>query len=472
MTKKIYAVILCFALVAGVIYAASFQGDSDDASLTIGTKKENIVIWYTDDAIGDYLAKEAVAYYEATGVRVTVEQVTGLQYLEQIQEAVLEEDTSAPDLYVVTNDILEKAALSNLAATITDPEALVSSNYFSEAALSAVRYQGDYVGYPLYFETSIFLYNASYLETVAETTLEDEINTAMAEEAQAAADGATSTEELEAIGEDTEDATEAISEEDVVAKAAEILPATISDIMTFADSYDAPENVESIFEWDVTDIFYTYFIVGGAMDVGGEDGDDATIMDIYNEDAVTALTLYQSLNQFFSIDTTEVEYEDVLQEFVEGKILFTIATTDAIATLESATKSGEFTGTYQVAEIPDVDDTIASRSLSVTNCIAINGFSEKQALANDFASFILESQTQDFYTITGKIGAKTDVEYDNEAIYAALTEYATSIPMPKLMKTAGFWARLEVAFSEIWNGEDVDSILSELDETVKRQVAE
>ena len=39
-----------------------------------------------------------------------------------------------------------------------------------------------------------------------------------------------------------------------------MIPATIDDILTFADEYDAPEQVEAVFKWDVSDIFYNYFI--------------------------------------------------------------------------------------------------------------------------------------------------------------------------------------------------------------------
>ena len=60
----------------------------------------------------------------------------------------------------------------------------------------------------------------------------------------------------------------------------EALPKTIDDILAFADVYDAPEQVEAIFKWDVSDIFYNYFFVGNYIDVGGVSG-DRTIPSIY-----------------------------------------------------------------------------------------------------------------------------------------------------------------------------------------------
>ena len=73
--------------------------------------------------------------------------------------------------------------------------------------------------------------------------------------------------------------------------------------------------------------------------------------------------------------------------------------------------------------------------------------------------------------MTDKIPAKTDIQYENTAIYAALDEYAMSIPMPKMMRTSSFWAQLEIAFTKVWDGEDVDATLLNLDQTVREQIA-
>ena len=40
-----------------------------------------------------------------------------------------------------------------------------------------------------------------------------------------------------------------------------MIPSTIDDILSFADSYDAPEQVEAVFKWDGR-YFYNYFFVG------------------------------------------------------------------------------------------------------------------------------------------------------------------------------------------------------------------
>ena len=77
-----------------------------------------------------------------------------------------------------------------------------------------------------------------------------------------------------------------ITEEQIEEKKAALVPATMDGILTFAESYEAPETVEAVFKWDVSDIFYNYFIVGASIDVGGINGDDSGIIDIYNQKVI------------------------------------------------------------------------------------------------------------------------------------------------------------------------------------------
>ena len=284
-------------------------------------------------------------------------------------------------------------------------------------------------------------------------------------------DSAESVEELDMTVSADAVSDEPISEEMILDKELELVPVSMDRILTFAESYDAPENVEAVFKWDVSDIFYNYFIVGDTINIGGKNGDDFNQIDIYNQPTIDCLLKYQELNQFFSIDSASVSYEEVLQDFIDGKIVFTVATTDAINRLKQAKEKGEFQYDYAITSIPQVSDELNSRSLSVTDALVINGYSASTDAANRFASYLISGQGEDFYTLTDKIPAKTDIQYENTAIYAALDEYAMSIPMPKMMRTSSFWAQLEIAFTKVWDGEDVDATLLNLDQTVREQIA-
>lgn len=73
--------------------------------------------------------------------------VSGLEYLETINQDSLQTN-SYPDLYIISNDCLEKAYLAGLASPVKDEAGLVSEENFSRPALEAVTYKDRLVGYP------------------------------------------------------------------------------------------------------------------------------------------------------------------------------------------------------------------------------------------------------------------------------------------------------------------------------------
>ena len=83
-----------------------------------------------------------------------------------------------------------------------------------------------------------------------------------------------------------------------------------------AETEEVSEAVEAVFKWDVNDIFYNYFFVGGYINIGGAAGDDPSQIDIYNSDAIRCMNIYQQLNQFFAIDAENITYDSVMDDFI------------------------------------------------------------------------------------------------------------------------------------------------------------
>ncbi|MDE7247045.1 MAG: extracellular solute-binding protein [Lachnospiraceae bacterium] len=474
--KKRLIMILAIALIAGGLYGAGKFGllarheeteaEAETEESLFG-HRETLYLWYADETLTDYLNSVAVSYSEyQKEVRVVPVYTQGLEYLETINQASLQTE-EVPDLYIVSNDSLEKAYLGGLACEVKLPEGVLPmADMVPQSAVHAVTYHDKQIGYPFYYETSCLLYNRTYLEDWARAQIEAERDLALAEDAQEQADSGEVEEEIQEAHEQEE-----ISAEDVRAKVEETIPQTIDEILAFADVYDAPEQVEAIFKWDVSDIFYNYFIVGNYIDVGGENGDNADSIHIYNENAIRALRVYQNLNQFFSIDTKEISYDGVLQDFLDGKIVYTVATSDALSKLEKAREEGEFAYDYGVSRVPDVSEELKSSSLSVTQCVAVNGYSTKKEMANDFAVYLALYNTDDLYTRTGKLPVFHDGNiYDDPNAAAFLEEYGRSVPMPKMIETSNFWVELEIAFAKIWDGDDANDELKALSEQIMGQV--
>lgn len=423
--KRLLAAAGIAAALGAMIYAAAAS------RIVPGTTAQNgllhrptLTLWYTDEKMEDYLASVALDYQNSSGIQVIPVLKSGLEYLEEVNTASLEEE-NAPDLYIVSNDSLEKAHLSGLAVEAEDPDGVLTTDYFPQTALDAVCYQGQKMAYPLYFETSALIYNRTYLEQAAQ--------------------------ELET---------------DV----ASLIPRTIEGIQGFADEYNAPETVESVFRWDVSDFFYNYFFAGNYINVGGSCGDDSSQIDIYNLEAVEGLTAYQDLSQFFSIDAETSSYEQVVQDFLSGKLVFTIATTDILERVQAAKEDGSFPWEYGVAPLPDINDSVCTRGISVTNAVAVNGYSKKRSMADAFASWLSTEGAAKLYDRTGHVPALQTAAAQTGEMAAFWQEYSNTVPMPKLMSTVNFWIQMEVACTKIWQGEKVSDVLKALSEGIMTQV--
>lgn len=473
LTKRIISAFLVLVMLFSVLYAGNQVKEQEKQEIFDNAR--TLHIWYTDEALTDYLSSMAVRYNEEHGVRVIPTLQSGLELLQKINEASLTSEYY-PDLYIASNDNMEKAYLAGLAMEISDEEDVVSLQNFPESAMHAVTYQQKILGYPFYYETSALLYNMTYLEELAKREIQAELDEA-ALEAKDAADAEAGEEDSDSEEKKSEEGAEssaAISDEEMAELVHErvpsLIPATFEALLEFAESYEAPQNVEAVFKWDVEDIFFNYFFAGNYMDFGGMCGDSKDSIDVYNEEAIRALMVYQDLSDYFAIDASDVEYDSVIQEFMEGKIVMTTATTDIIRKLETAKENGEFEYDYGIAPIPRLNAEMDTKSMSVTNTIYVNGYTQMKEEANDFAKYLVKEHAKDLYTATGKVTANKNISYDNPNLDMFMDEYQDSAPMPKLMTISNFWVKMEIMFERIWNGEEVSSELKRLSEDIMTQV--
>ncbi|MBQ3517233.1 MAG: extracellular solute-binding protein, partial [Lachnospiraceae bacterium] len=257
---------------------------------------------------------------------------------------------------------------------------------------------------------------------------------------------------------------------DIEARIVELIPQTFEELLAFANEYDAPAAVDGVFKWDVSDIFYNYFFAGNYMNVGGPCSDTPEEVDIYNLDAIKAMQIYQNLNQFFSFEANDMKYASVIEEFMAGKMVYTTATSDIIKTLDAAKEEGTFAFDYGLMEIPDLNEELQTKNLSVTNTVVVNGFSDGKEDANKFASYLTSKAAESLYEKTGKIPALTKEACKDERTAVFYREYENSVPAPKMMVTSNLWVQLEVTFTEVWNGAGVSRSLQNLSEMIMSQI--
>ncbi len=389
----------CVGILAAVCVmagcAASEEPDTKEETTTAGRLEMNL--WYTDEAMDTYMAAAAGSFGQEHQVTVTPRQISAIDYLENINRQNIE-DTDVADVYILNSESLEKAYMTGLAAQLEK-----DLSEYPDIAASACRYQEKMIAYPVYFETEYFLYN-----------------------------------------------------KDIAAEA----PASFQAIIDFAASDEMEnaeiyQNIETILKWDVLDLFYNYQFVGAYLNIGGTDGDDRTVVDMNNEQVLEALTFYKELNQSLYFDASEVDYDDMLQSFLEGKLLYTIGGTKSLQLLQQSGMN------YGIAAIPPLTDSLDSRGISVNYVAVVNPYSQSPELAMELADYISDDFAEKCYELSGKLPCKRLASYPSEEFVHVMEAYENSVQLPKLMDTTNFWVELEVVLNNIWKAEMSEELAEE-----------
>ena len=419
----IFVVLLVFAQMVQVSW--SYHEEQRQAALTgQEAEPEKLTLWYTDEKLNPYLVEAAEEFEQQNHVEITLQLVTAVDYIEHINTASIS-DLGGPDLFITSSELLEKARLAGLTVENDSFTERELEDAFQQQALNAASCGGRLMAYPFYFETCCLLYNKNYVDAA---------------------------------------------------------PVTIDDILAYADSYeggDETADVENIFKWNVADIFSNFFFIANYVNLGGPTGDDPSQVQLSADEITACLQYYQSLNAFFAIDAEEVTTENVLQEFIDGKTVYTIAKTDAIAAIDKAlaaeeeTVSGDGDRFYGIAQVPDLTAELATKGLSVTNSVVVNAYSAQRELAKSFARYLTFEKAEDLYGLTDKMPVRLGVEYENPEMGVLLEQYENSVEVPKLTDLSNYWMEMEIAFANIWQGSDAaaeaDAVAQEMLQQLETQ---
>ena len=436
----ILVVLLVFAQMGQVAFSYH-QKQKEAAEAGQDTEQKALTLWYTDEKLNSYLVQAAADYKEQTGVDVTLQLVTAVDYIEHINTASIS-DLGGPDLFVASSELLGKARLAGLTVENDSFTERELSKDFPMKAIDAATCGGKLMAYPFYFETCFLLYNKNYVDSA---------------------------------------------------------PSTIDEILDYADNYEATEateKVENIFKWNVADIFSNFFFISNYVNLGGETGDDPAEVTLDAQEVKDCLTYYQSLNAFFAIDADEVTTDNVLQEFIDGKTVYTIAKTDAIARIDAAIaaqaeadsadaenadeaengEAAEETAAvddgyfYGIAEVPDLTDELSTKGLSVTNSVVVNAYSKERDTAKDFARFVTYDKADALYSMAEKMPVRLGVDYENPEMSVLVSQYENSVEVPKLTDLSNYWIEMEIAFANIWKGNDVNEEVDSITRKIMSQL--
>jgi len=424
MIKKIIAilfmVLVSLLVVMGVKEYKAVREDNELKEQNKPEEKDEIIIWYSYEEYGEYLKYVADTYKTASGIDVVIKYISASEQGDMI-DAIAEANGNAgqmPDLYITNSQNLEELYLLGLCKENTNNK--VNEDNYSKAALESITYKDKYYAYPLGFEMSAFVYNKKYVTSVPSTF--DDIKL-YAENFNDLGENDSSEESGEETNAGTEEGTET---EEIV-------------------DYSV---VEDIIVWDANYMKSNYGFIGKYIDFKGTYSAKDEEIDVDEEKFSSAILYYKELYDYFSLEskatgTEEENYQQIVSDFSEGKIVFTILNIKSLKELDGLGVE------YGVCPLPQLSSTLGTCPLSETDIVVVNPYSSDVTRAEEFASYLTFNISFKLYDITGLLPAKKMKTYDNDALMEIANEYAYSTGFPKLIRLSDYWLKIENLFKSV-----------------------
>ena len=377
-----------------------------EKEIEMETSSADVVIWYSDSALESYLNDISETYFKKNNVSVAAIYVSSVDFLEMVNNMNIS-GKGAPDIFITGSEMLEKVYLSGLYKENTDTDTYNEDNY-PEIALNCVTYENQMLGYPLSFNVSFLACNMDNTDS---------------------------------------------------------LPKTFDEIYNFSNNFVSPENssVQSILEWNVSDLVYNYPFIGAYLNLGGESGIDSSKVNLNNQNALKALKYYQNLNTIFAVNKNSTE-ENIEDDFVNQKTVFAILDCKSVSKLEKA----EFN--IDIAEFPDLTSSLKTKALSETSVLIINPYTKNAEKAQDVAKFMTFDYADKMYEKGGLQSCRLLKDYANDYNEKIIGFYEESTSLPKFRVTGDYWLSLQNMLNSVWNGGDAEEELNALQSGIEEKM--
>lgn len=284
--KIISAVLICALLIvvavsvsknrsSGGTGEAYAQGETEEKETPEDTARQqadtDLVFWYSDPSYASFFEEAAKQYYAATKIKVSVEYQETLDYMGDIYDKTMQ-DAGFPDVYLISGDNLEAAYLYGLASVNATADAYEAA---AVNAQNASVYQNKMLGYPLSYNTCLFIYQTGYFEAE---------------------------------------------------------PNSLQAIIEYSNENEPEEHVQYLLEWDVNDAFYDFPFISNSVSFEKNQAESMEVVyneELYNQD----LIFFETILNSFSVDADTVSENSIIENFLAGRTLCAIIDTDSLSRL-------------------------------------------------------------------------------------------------------------------------------------------
>lgn len=422
--KKLLGIIFGMMLIIGLLAAcgpdetkstkdSSSNKDGEKASTEeMPEKPDKLKLWVNAEEKQEEAVKQITdKYTEKTGIEV---EMVPINMLDQVEKLSVEGPAgNGPDIIFQPHDRIGDLVLRGLVAPINLDE---SKSEFTDTALQAVQYDGDYWGYPAVIETYAMYYNKSLVDKK---------------------------------------------------------PETMEDLMAIAKRDTKPAEDKYGFLMEAANFYYVYpfFSGNGGYVFANEDGNyDISDIGLANEGSITGGKLVKSWfdNGYIPKDLTP----DIMNGlFKEGKVSTIINGPWMVR------EYGDALGDDLAAvPLPVLDNGENPKSFVGVKSYMLSYYSENPEWSGDLMAFITNKEnSMTYYEVAGEIPPRKD-SIENKAIaddpiFSAFAEQTTyGEPMPSVPAMQQVWDPINNALSFISKGEPVEPVLKEAVKAIKGQI--
>lgn len=371
-----------------------------------------LTVWYNNKDYEKYLNCLAEEYNKERGIKLNIKYVSDIDYFDSINKANNHTDDTygnPPDIYMLSSEELEEAYGYGLAAE--NDSLLYNADNYSETALKAITYKGKYVAYPLAFNTTFMIYNTDYMQSA---------------------------------------------------------PDSINSVLSYEENFnwEGNPNISHVLYFDITDVLHTYAFVGEYINVGGENGDDSSILNFDNDKLLKSLAYYNSLSGRLRMNLEE-DFTGLTSAFMEGKIVCSIIDMKEFSQMRKMGNVREIK--YNICEIPKINEEINSKNLSYTQIMVVNYMSDKEDMAKELAEYASYYRTDLIYSNTGMLPVR-HIDYVDSFNETIQRQYDNSCILPKFRVTKDYYLQIQSLINNAWKGNNIDEMIKNISETYKMRL--
>lgn len=402
LLKKCTAVAMVFVMCINFA-ACSKSDDLDKTAKGLKPEQEKTVdVWYCDESYAPYLELAAERFHNANNlVTINPVLVSAEDYITNIYDESIRND-GGPDVFIMSADELERVQLMGLAAENNTYGKYYTSDNYCDVALKSSKYREKLYGYPLCFNVSYMVYNSKHVGAVS----------------------------------------------------------TFTELTEYNNNFqvtDENQEIKEIVSWDVSDMFLNFGFSAGSINIGGENGDDSSSIQVNADALKNAMQEYSNLKDIYGIDRSTATKSSCVSSFIDGSLAYTILD------MNSFKEINESGVEFQITKVPDYNSSTAINTLGDTTIAIVNQYSDDlevakavaNALSYDYASLVVGSM--------GRLSAR-NIEYtgDKKEEYKLLYDiYKNSTMKAKFIGSTTIYTRYEIMISQIWKGGDIDATVNE-----------